>query len=278
VLAEGAALARLPALERTARLAAAGGSAIGSVALIHDLGRPERFLNMLRVFKPTSPLSVGSWILAPFAGLAGAAAGSLVTGRLRPLGRLAGLGAAVLGPPLGTYTAALLANTAVPAWHEAYRELPFLFAGSNAASAGGLAMLATPTDQAWPARRLAVAGVILDHTAEHLLEERLGMLAEPYQQGRPGRFLRAARALHFAGAAGTFLAGRSRTAAVLSGAALMGGSLLTRFAVFQAGLASAKDPKYTVVPQRARLAAREAAAAAATDATTAGSVPAGRPG
>ena len=73
-------------------------------------------------------------------------------------------------------------------------------------------MLATPTDQAWPARRLAVAGVILDQTAEHRIEQRLGMLAEPYQQGRPGRFLRAARVLHLAGAAGTFLAGRSRTA------------------------------------------------------------------
>ena len=281
VLAEGAALARLPALERTARLAAAGGSSIGSVLLIHDLGRPERFLNMLRVFKPTSPLSVGSWILAPFAGLATAAAGSLVTGRLRPVGRLAGVGAALLGPPLGTYTAALLADTAVPAWHEAYRELPFLFAGSGAAAAGGLAMVATPKDQTRPARRLAIAGVALDLAAEHRIEERLGMLAEPYQQGRPGRFLRAARLLNLAGAAGTLLAGRSRAAAVVSGGALMGASVLTRFAVFQAGLASAKDPKYTVVPQRARLAARAAAGtdeADVSDAAAAGSVPVGRPG
>jgi DMSO reductase anchor subunit len=284
VLAEGAALAGLPLLERNARLTAATGAAIGSVALIHDLGRPERFLNMLRVIKPTSPLSVGTWILTPFGGLAAASAASHVTGRLRPLGRLAGVGAALLGPPLGTYTAALLANTAVPAWHEAYRELPFLFAGSNAASAGGLAMVTTPTDQAWPARRLAVAGVILDQTAEHRIEQRLGMLAEPYQQGRPGRFLRAARVLHLAGAAGTLVAGRSRIAAVLAGGALMGGSLLTRFAVFQAGLASAKDPKYTVVPQRARLAAKQAAAqsggeaAASAVPAAAGSAPVGRPG
>jgi formate-dependent nitrite reductase membrane component NrfD len=256
ILAEGAALAGLPVLRRTTRLAAAGGVTIGTVFLVHDLGRPSRFLNMLRVFKPTSPLSVGSWILAPFGGLAAAAAASEVTGIARPLGRLAGVGAAVLGAPLATYTAALLADTAVPAWHEAYRELPFLFAGSASAAAGGLAMVTTPVTEAGPARRLAVAGVALDLAAERRMEHRLGMLAEPYQEHRPGRFLRAARALNLAGAAGSVLAGRSRAAAVVSGTALMGASLLTRFAVFQAGLASAKDPKYTVVPQRARVDAR----------------------
>jgi len=132
VLAEGARLTGRPELQRVARLAAAGGAAAGTVALVHDLGRPERFLNMLRVFKPTSPLSVGSYVLAPFSGLAGLAAASQVSGRLPRLGRLAGLGAAALGPPLATYTAALVSDTAVPAWHEAHRELPFIFAGSGA--------------------------------------------------------------------------------------------------------------------------------------------------
>lgn len=263
VLAEGAALSGRPVLERVARLAAAGGSGVGALVLVHDLGRPERFLNMLRVFKLTSPLSVGSWLLAGFSSAASVSAAAHETGRVRPLGRLAGVGAAVLGPPLATYTAALLADTAVPAWHEAYRELPFLFAGSAAAATGGLAMLATPVVEAGPARRLAVAGVALDLAAEHRLEARLGMLAEPYQQARPGRFLRAARALNLAGAAGALVGGRSRAVSAVSGVALLGASLLTRFAVFQAGLASAEDPKYTVVPQRERMRARERAAAVA---------------
>lgn len=256
-LAEGARLSDRPALERVARLAAAAGSGIGSIVLVHDLGRPERFLNMLRVFKVTSPLSVGSWLLAGFSTAASVSAASHETARLRPAGRLAGFAAATLGPPLATYTAVLLANTAVPAWHEAYRELPFLFAGSATAATGGLAMLAVPVAEAGPARRLAVAGVALDLAAEHRLESRLGMLAEPYQQQRPGRFLRAARGLNLAGAAGAVLGGRSRAVSSLSGLALLGGSLLTRFAVFQAGLASAEDPKYTVVPQRERMRARE---------------------
>jgi hypothetical protein len=144
VLAEGAALTGNVALERVARLVAASGAGVGTVFLVHDLGRPERFLHMLRVIKPTSPLSVGSFILAPFSALSSAAAASYLTGRLPRLGRLAGLGAAAFGPPLATYTGALLANTAVPAWHEAHRELPFLFAGSGASAAGGMALLLTP--------------------------------------------------------------------------------------------------------------------------------------
>ncbi|MGH3473259.1 MAG: NrfD/PsrC family molybdoenzyme membrane anchor subunit [Nocardioidaceae bacterium] len=255
VLAEGAAASDRPALRRVARVLAAGGSGLGTLALIHDLGRPERFLNMLRVFKPTSPLSVGSWILAPFGGLSAAALASEATGLLPKLGRAAGLGAAALGPALATYTGALIANTAVPAWHDAYRELPFIFAGSGATAAGGLAMLATPTEQAGPARRLAVLGAGIEIVAAERVLHRLGLVGEPYRQGRPGTLMKSARSLTVVGAAISLLLGRrSRAASMLAGAAYTSASVLTRFGIFQAGLASAKDPKYTVVPQRERLA------------------------
>ncbi len=253
VLAEGAALSGRPALQRAARFVAAGGAGLGSVALVHDLGRPERFLNMLRVFKPTSPLSVGSWILAPFASLASLALASDLTGVAPRVGRAAGVGAAALGPPLATYTAALLCNTAIPAWHEGYREMPFLFAGSGTSAAGGLAMIATPVDQAGPARRMAVIGAAVELVASERIQQRLGMLAEPYQQGRPGFFMRTARALTIGGVAGSVVGGRSRAVSVVAGCAYAAGSVLTRFGVFQAGLASAKDPKYVVVPQRERM-------------------------
>lgn len=253
VLAEGAAASGRPDLERVCRLMAAGGAGLGTVALVHDLGRPERFLNMLRVFKPTSPLSVGSWILAPFATLASASAASVLTGRLPALGRLCGVGAAVLGPPLSTYTAALISNTAVPAWHEAYREMPFVFAGSASAAAGGLAMTAAPVSQSGPARRLAAAGAALDLAGMELMRRRLGDLARPYVEGRPGLLLRSARAATVAGAVGALVGGRSRWVSQGSGVLLAAGSLLTRFGVFQAGLASADDPAYVVRPQRERM-------------------------
>jgi len=255
LLAEGAAVSGRPQLERVARLAAAGGAAGGTVALIHDLGRPERFLNMLRVVKPTSPLSVGSFILAPFSALSGVAAASHLTGRLPRVGRLAGLGAALFGPPLVTYTAALVSNTAVPAWHEAHRELPYVFAGSGATAAGGLAMVFSPCDQAGPARRMAIAGAAIEIAAAERLLGRLGMVGEPYRTGRPGRLMRASRNMTAMAAGATLLFGqRSRVVSVLAGAACVAASALTRFGVFEAGVASARDPKYTVVPQRDRLA------------------------
>ncbi|HEX3929752.1 MAG TPA: NrfD/PsrC family molybdoenzyme membrane anchor subunit [Nocardioides sp.] len=253
VLAEGAAATDRPGLERVARLAAAAGAAGGTIALVHDLGRPARFLNMLRVFKPTSPLSVGSFILAPFATLSGAAVTSRVTGRLPRLGRLAGLGAAALGPPLATYTAALVANTAVPAWHEAHRELPFLFGGSGMAGAGGLGMLAAPYAESGPALRMAVAGGLTETAATALMTRRLGMVAEPYHQGGSGRLMSTAKSLTGVGLALSVLGLRSRVARRIAGASFVAGSVVTRFGVFEAGLVSARDPKYTVVPQRERL-------------------------
>jgi DMSO reductase anchor subunit len=258
VLAEGAAASDRPGLQRVARSLAFGGAGLGTVALIHDLGRPERFLNMLRVFKPTSPLSVGSWLLAPFTGLSSVALASDVTGRLPVLGRLAGLGAAALGPGVASYTAALIADTAIPAWHEGYREMPFVFAGSAGAAAGGLSMVLAPRREAGPARRLAALGATVELAATGLMQRRLGELARPYEEGRPGVLLRTAKVLTVAGGVGTLVAGRSKLVSVASGLSFAGASVLTRFGVFQAGLASADDPAYVVRPQRERLARREA--------------------
>ena len=133
-----------PALARTATYVNAVAIGVSPALLIIDLGRPERFLNMLRMFKVTSPMSVGTWIVT-FSGLASGLATSLeILGRL-PRAKLAAEAAAgALGPFLSTYTAALLADTAVPVWHEARRELPFVFAGSSAASAGAACAMIAP--------------------------------------------------------------------------------------------------------------------------------------
>jgi formate-dependent nitrite reductase membrane component NrfD len=246
-------------LARTGRLTAAAAGAAGAALLIAELGRPERFLNMLRVFKPTSPMSVGSWILAGQGGFTMAAAASTLTGIAPRLGRAAGAASAVTGPLVATYTGVLLADTAVPAWHEAYRHLPLLFAGSALASGGAVAMIATPRGEAGPARRMSLLGAGLELAAAEALErgvgvrERPDLVAEPYRVGRAGVLMRSGRALTIAGAAGAVVAGRSRVAGVLAGLALTGGALCTRFAVLYAGHTSAEDPKYTVVPQRERL-------------------------
>jgi Polysulphide reductase, NrfD len=120
-----------PGLARVSKSGAAVAVALSLAALIHDLGRPGRFLNMLRVLKVTSPMSVGSWLLSAYGPAATVSAGSALTGLLPRIGMAATAGAAALGPVVSTYTAALVSDTAVPAWHDAHREMPFLFAGSR---------------------------------------------------------------------------------------------------------------------------------------------------
>ena len=115
-------------LARRAWANALAGVAASPLLLISDLGKPARFLNMLRVFKVTSPMSVGSWLLSASGLATTLAAADAWTGRLPAPGRVARPLAAGLGLPLATYTAALVANTAVPVWHEARTTLPFLFA------------------------------------------------------------------------------------------------------------------------------------------------------
>ncbi len=240
-------------LARASKTGAAGAIGLSLVALVADLGRPTRFLNMLRVFKVTSPMSVGSWLVSAYSPAAAAAAGCALTGKLPKTGAAATAAAAVFGAGVATYTAALLTDTAVPAWHEGHREMPFLFAGSAATAAGGLGMLAVGQPAAGQAIRFAVLGSAAELTAKSMLLQRLGDTAQPYQSGRPGKLMEAAEVLTAAGLTGAVLAGRNRAAAAASGAALLAASALTRFGVFFAGKDSARDPAYTVGPQRQRL-------------------------
>ena len=257
-------------LQRNARLVslvALGGS---TAALIGDLGKPSRFLNMMRTVKLTSPMSVGSWILAGFGAFTGAAAFSEVMHfalpedvplkELWPIGdRLTAIGAGFFSAPLAAYTAVLLSDTATPTWHEAHQELPFVFVGSALACAGGAAMATTSPRETGPARFMAVTGSVVELVAHAVMEKRLGLLAEPLHEGRAGTLLTAAKAATVVGAGLTVVGGRNRAVAALAGLALNAGSALTRFGIFYGGIESAKDPKYTVIPQKQRLAARRAA-------------------
>ena len=267
LLAAGADLTANPALRRPTRLTALGAILASMVALVHDLGRPARFHHMLRVAKVTSPMSVGTWILTAYGPMAALAAvaearpllparlsGSLIGRMLPGVGRGAGLGAALLGPAVASYTGVLLADTATPSWHDARDELPFVFVGSAAAAAAGMGLVTTPVRHARSARRLAVLGSVFELAMTNKMESTMGLSAQPMHQGLAGRYTRAARALTATGALLTAtLARRSRAASVLAGGALLAGSAATRFGIFHAGQQSTRDPRYTVVPQRARL-------------------------
>lgn len=265
MLAAGADLTGRPRLRKVSRIGALTSVLASLYFLIGDLGRPERFHHMLRVAKPSSPMSVGTWMLSAYGPGAGlAAVAELMPGRLagsrsgrlvNRLARPAGVWAAATAPGVASYTAVLLSQTAVPAWREAHPYLPFVFTGSAAASGGGLGMLLAPGESG-PARRMAVLGAGMEVAASRVMEKRLGVVGEAYTTGKPHRLRQLSEALTVGGAIGAAV-GRRRAVVAASGVALLVGSALQRFAVFEAGVASTQDPKYVVVPQRDRLAAGE---------------------
>ena len=265
LLAAGADLTGRPALRRGARVGGLAALAAGTYFLIADLGRPERFHHMLRVAKPTSPMSMGTWMLAGYGPAIGLAAVAelvprrwqgTVPGRLvRALARPAGLAAAALAPGVASYGAVLLSQTAVPAWNAGHEEMPFIFTASSAASAGGLGMIVAPVSEAAPARRLATYGAVVELAASQRLERRVGVVGEVYSAGPAARYLQRASTLTAAGVLGSVLLGRrSRIAAAASGLALLAGGLFERLGLLHAGIQSTEDPKYVVEPQRQRIA------------------------
>ncbi|MEU2616655.1 NrfD/PsrC family molybdoenzyme membrane anchor subunit [Streptomyces sp. NPDC007157] len=271
LLAVGADLTGRPDMRRSCRVGSFGALLASSYLLIGDLGRPLRFHHMMRVAKPSSPMSVGTWILmsyGPGCSLAGIAelvpkpwldrAG--LTTAVKWAARLGGISAAAIAPALASYTAVLLSQTAVPAWHEAHKELPFVFTGSAAASGAGLAMICAPPAEAGPARRLALLGASMEIVAAHLIDRKPQFETSAFTHGAAHRMRKASEYLTIGGAcAALTFARRSRVAATLGGLALLVGSGFQRFGTFEAGVASTKDPAYVVKPQRERLDARREA-------------------
>jgi hypothetical protein len=259
-------------LARRAWGVALAGVSASPLLLISDLGRPSRFLNMFRMFKVTSPMSVGSWILGATGAVTAVSAANAWLGVLPRTARTARPLAALAGLPLSTYTAALIANTAIPAWHEARQTLPFVFAAGAGLTAGAAATAATPPEHAAAARRLALVGSMAELAAQQVLHRTLGEHDDPYKQSAPKRLELMAQGGLLAGSALMAARGRSsRLAAAMGGALMLGGGLAARWSIYKAGLASAADPKYVVGPQRAGIqsGARPGAARTAARPTTA---------
>jgi len=175
--------------------------AVGPAAplLVKDLGRPARFLNMMRIFKPRSPMSMGAWCLSAFSGVAFGAVAADVLGRPR-LARLLGVKTAVLGTYLGSYTGVLLASTAVPVWARSRLFLGPIFIATGTATGAAtnrLVLAATGLPVGHPTRNALGTVETLAMGAELAMssynEHRLGRLADSLEEGRPGRLFQAAK-------------------------------------------------------------------------------------
>jgi hypothetical protein len=258
VLAGAAQVTGGPALRpfvHRCRWVAAVGGAVSTGLLIADLGRPERFLHMLRVFRPTSAMSVGSWVLA---GAAGTTAGAAILGGRRGLlGRLGdviGLAAAGLGLPLAGYTAVLLASTAVPLWQESRESLPPLFVASAASGAASLLeILPDPPRGTAVVHRFNLLAKAADLTAMAAVERdtaRIETVGKPLREGLGGALWKLAKAATAASLALSLLPGGSKRRRIAGGLLGTAGAIALRYAVFHAGKASARDPQATFRQQR----------------------------
>ncbi len=155
------------------------------------------------------------------------------------------MAAGVAGAGIATYTGVLVADTATPAWHEARRELPVLFAASAAASAGGVttALSAISGRPDNSAARIGAVGAITEVVVAAVMRRRLGDLDTYTSDASARRLDLASRSVSLAGAAMLTFGRRRRLLAIAGGVAVAAGSLCQRLAVLRAGTASANDPR-----------------------------------
>jgi formate-dependent nitrite reductase membrane component NrfD len=237
-------------LARDCRLVAAGGAILSSAFLISDLGRPERFLAMLRVFKPQSPMSMGAWTLALFGSFSGAAAfAELAAGRfglpVRVLGNIAEGFSALAGLPFSNYTGVLIGASVIPVWNEHVGSLPIHFGMSGLNSAVGILELMGHRNRALNTLGIGAAAI---ETLEGVnIEVSRKPAVEPLRRGTSGLITRIGGvlsgpvplALRIAAAFARKRRSRSlRKAAAVSS---LVGSMMTRIAWVHAGHVSARD-------------------------------------
>jgi hypothetical protein len=220
-------------LVRDARAVAAIGGAVSGVLLVADLGRPERFLNMLRVFKPQSAMSVGAWIVAAFGGTSAAA---FVLPRRAA--DAAAVASAVTGLGMATYTGVLLGATSIPVWSRHVATLPVHFGASATGAAASMLELRGRQNRA-----LNTLGVIAA-TFETVIAAAIELQADLDSEPVRGVNHRIAAAL--SGPVPLLLrlfGGNSRRARQAAAVSTIVGSLLTRIAWVEAGKESAKGSR-----------------------------------
>lgn len=235
------------------RWIASAGAAVSTGLLIQDLGRPERFLHMLRIFKLTSPMSMGSWILSAFSAAASASAVLPYGPRMfRPLAGACGIFAGLLGLPLAAYTGVLLVQTAVPLWRSPLWSVLALCSGT-AATGSFLSLLPLNAKEARAVHMFSLIGECGELLVANEIEKeasRVQRVARPLHDGLTGFLWQGAKVLTVASAVISIVPGHSRKKRIAAGVLGTAAGICVRFAYFFAGKRSARDPRATFEQQR----------------------------
>ncbi len=252
-------------IARDARWVAAVGATISSGLLISDLGRPSRFLNMLRVFKPQSPMSMGAWTLAAFGTAAGASAFAQLfrerVGDLAPirwLGNISETAAALFGLPFSNYTGVLIGATAIPVWNENVDSLPIHFGMSGLNSAVATLELMGNTDST-ALNLLGMGAAAIETWEGYHIETEAKESSEPLRHGLNGWTTRVGGVLSgpvplVLRAAAAVSGSRAQNLRKWAAVSSLVGSFITRMAWVRAGHESARDYR---LPLRAPAEQRE---------------------
>lgn len=222
-------------LVRDARWVAAVGANLSAPLLITDLGRPERFLAMMRVFKLQSPMSVGAWIVAAFGGASTAAL--ILPGKLADV---AAAGSAAAGLGMATYTGVLIGVTSIPVWATNATLLPIHFGASGVGSA--VSILELRGNYTPALNILGLAAAAFETLTGLSIETRNDAESAPLRGGDTGALTRIGGVL--SGPVPLlmrFFGGDSRKIRRAAALSTILGSLITRFAWVEAGKASARD-------------------------------------
>lgn len=235
---------------------AAMGAIISPILLVADLGRPRLFINMLRVFKHQSPMSVGAWVLTFFGAFAlpGWFGMLLYVNRVFPASSspiiltivgLLSIGAAIFGLALATYTGVLIGATAIPAWHLHHVLLPIHFGTAGLGCAGAILELA-----GFQIRPLWVIGMVAAFVETLLwiwLEfDKHGAADRALHEGRSGWLIRAGE--FFSGPLPIIL--RVTHLVPFAAASFLLGALISRFGWISAGKSCGADPEAVFTSQR----------------------------
>jgi formate-dependent nitrite reductase membrane component NrfD len=234
----------------TARKVSLAALAPSPLLLISDLGRPERFLNMLRIFKPRSPMSMGAWCLTLYGNLIGAAVAADLLERGRAA-RALGAAAAVAGGYLGSYTGVLLASTAVPVWARSrlfLGPISVSTATATGAAASRLALVATGVREGHPTRialgRVETGAIATELVLSEINARRLGPVGNALDEGAAGKLFKGAKWGVRAGLALRLLRNRLGPGSHHVASALyLGAGLASRYAWVVAGRSSACDDR-----------------------------------